>query len=712
MFSRHGRDSGQPMTETYELVSDGDDTEAPRGDESPMPVQAAANEPIEQDPHKHQGPPRTTNSRSAIRIWWPEVALCMLVFAALAAIVALRVSDGKPLPKLPYRMSINTLVAIYILAMKVSILVIVSNGIGQLKWAWFSSDEPRPLSQLGLLDDASHDLQGAVIWLWKMRFDLSIPSLGAVVMVLATILDPFGQQIIKFYSCTVQDSSISASIATSHIPQAFFYADSAPTHLRPELGGAIYQGLYTNRPVQVPFSCSSGECKFPNQYHSTGICARCTDMTSRITIQRASNVSVSNTSDAHDKVALDESTVFRLPSGLNATSLRPYLVDVTGTIGGITPFDTSGQGNLPTEPYLYNNIKLSMLLGLFANRSEALSFEKYVSCSSQDMWGCKGYGAAECYLYPCVRTFQADVQAGILTNTLLGEAAPWGYPRDSSLCSTIDTTCLNDSERKALVSRGYKIKANEPWLAYNLSDYAQSAYDKFHRSRGKPTNNPDIFNDITDIRPECIYQVSQLEWYHLLLYIMSRFAELGGDTTTTTGFLAMWNNIFYEGGNISTATIETRVTRLAHAMSTAYQELGTSTRAVGNDSRVYNTSSTSRVTGEGLRSDTCVAVQWPWITFPAVLALATLFFLVWTVAKTSWHRGGNMSSELRGHDYKTSVVPLLLHGLYHDPQGGKGQSYQDVGTTSGKMKSASETRVRFEETPAGWRLVERERGCP
>lgn len=120
-----------------------------------------------------------------------------------------------------------------------------------------------------------------------------------------------------------QDTSVPASIAASHIPQIFFYADSAPTHLRPELSGAIYQGLYTNRPAQVPSSCSSGEYRFPRQYRLTVICSKCIDITSRIITQRTSNVSFSNMSDSHNKVALDENTLFRLPSGPQCNNSPP-----------------------------------------------------------------------------------------------------------------------------------------------------------------------------------------------------------------------------------------------------------------------------------------------------------------------------------------------------------------------------------------------------
>jgi len=477
----------------------------------------------------------------------------------------------------------------------------------------------------------------------------------------------------------------------------------------------MYQGLYTNRLPPVPFKCSSGECRFPYQYHSTGACSKCIDVTDQIRITRIVEMPLmlTNISDSQQSVEHGSNTTFHLPYGLKTTSLSPFLVDVSATIG---PSDSVSaamgrEGPIPNLPDMYNSITLSVLLGLFINRSEASKFEsESLPCHRPDMWGCRGSGAAECSLYPCVRTFQAVIHTGVLSDTVVSEATAWGCPMDSSLCSTVNVACLTDAERKTLLSKGYTFKPGDPWMPYNLSDYAQSAYDRSKSLEGPSLNDPNLLDDVTDIRPECIYQVSQVEWYYLFLYMASHFSELRGDTTTTMGLQTMLNNVFYEGGNISTASIEKRFTRMARAMSVAYQEMGTSAMAVGNSSGFHNTSSTSWVTGEGLRNDTCVSVQWPWIAYPAVLSVATLVFLVLTVAHTSWRRGG-AAPELASHDYKTSVVPLLLHGLYHeDGDELERRPYESVEMVKDKMKRTRKIHVRFEHTPVGWRLVERGRG--
>jgi len=76
----------------------------------------------------------TRQVRFILSIWWSEIGCCVLIFVTLAAtVITMCVSEGEPLPRFPYKISLNTLVAIYIFVMKACILLIMSNGLGQLK---------------------------------------------------------------------------------------------------------------------------------------------------------------------------------------------------------------------------------------------------------------------------------------------------------------------------------------------------------------------------------------------------------------------------------------------------------------------------------------------------------------------------------------------------------------------------------------------------
>jgi len=61
--------------------------------------------------------------------WWFELLACFLALVSLFAIVGTTYAfQDLPLPRWPYNLSINTLVSVYIVALKTSILVVVSQG--------------------------------------------------------------------------------------------------------------------------------------------------------------------------------------------------------------------------------------------------------------------------------------------------------------------------------------------------------------------------------------------------------------------------------------------------------------------------------------------------------------------------------------------------------------------------------------------------------
>lgn len=72
---------------------------------------------------------------------------CVLAIAALLAIVAvLYPYQNRPLPQWPYGISTNTIIAIFAAIAKSAMLLVVAEGISQLKWTWFH--RRRPLQDL------------------------------------------------------------------------------------------------------------------------------------------------------------------------------------------------------------------------------------------------------------------------------------------------------------------------------------------------------------------------------------------------------------------------------------------------------------------------------------------------------------------------------------------------------------------------------------
>lgn len=66
---------------------------------------------------------------SLLRIWWLEIAACVLILLIIAAIVGtLYPYQGQPKPNWPYDLSTNTILAFYVVIMKIALVSILSAG--------------------------------------------------------------------------------------------------------------------------------------------------------------------------------------------------------------------------------------------------------------------------------------------------------------------------------------------------------------------------------------------------------------------------------------------------------------------------------------------------------------------------------------------------------------------------------------------------------
>lgn len=98
--------------------------------------------------------------------WTLEIIACLMSVIFLAAIiVVLYMYDGKSMPDWPYGITLNALVSVLSTVMKASMVFIITEGLSQLKWSWFSKGNK--LSDLALLDAASRGPAGAFVALFR-----------------------------------------------------------------------------------------------------------------------------------------------------------------------------------------------------------------------------------------------------------------------------------------------------------------------------------------------------------------------------------------------------------------------------------------------------------------------------------------------------------------------------------------------------------------
>ena len=67
-----------------------------------------------------------------LKSWWLEIgACCIFILALIAIVVTLRPHQNKPLPQWPYSISVNSLISIYAVILKATILLVTAESLGK-----------------------------------------------------------------------------------------------------------------------------------------------------------------------------------------------------------------------------------------------------------------------------------------------------------------------------------------------------------------------------------------------------------------------------------------------------------------------------------------------------------------------------------------------------------------------------------------------------
>lgn len=179
----------------------------------------------------HQAPILEANRETAskprlsvLKIWWPELSASLIFLIALLAIlVTLYPHQNAPLPQWPYHISVNSLLSVYAVFLKGAILLVVSQALGQLKWTWFTSEHP--LDDLVRYDEASRGALSSLKLLWRLRLQHPLASCGALISIILLAVDPFIQQTLSYYDCSVSIETEQANLPRTNFFSPFSYHD-------------------------------------------------------------------------------------------------------------------------------------------------------------------------------------------------------------------------------------------------------------------------------------------------------------------------------------------------------------------------------------------------------------------------------------------------------------------------------------------------------
>ncbi|KAL7937139.1 hypothetical protein V8C35DRAFT_294829 [Trichoderma chlorosporum] len=608
--------------------------------------------PLLQSPELQAEPPitqlakdgsRTRTVSTSFTTWWPEILSCVATVGVfLALLLTLRRYEGETISSWPFAITLNTFVSICTLLIKTLLGLILSNGIGQLKWVWYR--KAHPLIHLQAYDSASRGVIGSLELLWIHRGRQMIPTMGALLVILLTLVDPFGQALIRLDSCMVPDPSVASTINAVHLSDLVGYHGNSGS-----IKDVVYdaQDLITmgiaNKDLipTIGFDCPTGNCSYPVPYHSAGYCSRCKDSSEELTVNLTKSFNVT----------------------WEAANIT-VLAYESGEVLGITT-NTSAQE--------VDN------LGTFQILAGELS--KCVD-NATTPWRCRGYGAATCEIYACVLSYKGNITNGALTETIVNTSEVWAVqntPYTLKIYGSIDASCLNASEVASLKQAGYNFSQDTPWLGYSIPPMLD-------------TYNTTIAGAI--VRPECLYVIDDVLKYS----IPSFFDTFIGNPSVTALELGTggaingdmkWLNL-WDYGAMDYSDVQRSFDGLAEAM-TYYGRTYPSTRIDGMGEDGF-------VNGTSYRLTSCIEIQWAWATYLAVVLLGAIMFLFGIMILT------RRDLEVNGQDYKTSILPLLFHGTQLMDNA---ESYQELKFMKEISKEAENIYVQFKDIDKRWQFREK-----
>ncbi|THV53529.1 hypothetical protein BGAL_0048g00250 [Botrytis galanthina] len=570
---------------------------------------------------------------------WEFFASLIVIACPFIIITTLYPNAGKPSPEWPFQISINTLLSIYGLVFKTCLTFIVTSCIGQLQWAWFSSH--RPLYDVVCYDRATRGPWGSIQLLCSEHIRHPLTGLGAIILIAAVAVDPLLQQLVFPYDCAVELLNLEVTLPRTNQFDNIYSAWKDPT-----LGLSIKSAIYAPE-KWMTWQCSTGNCTFSETYSTLAYCSSCEDISDKL---------------------IFETTCYDERAKVNVTSTTGYCGEAFGSFattslntGDYFREEENGMKNIwfnttisnvlsPEGDENRNILARSVVLGHLNHPDEevyiivpravdptkredpdsAIPWITGNMTVASNPWRLQGHGAAVCSLQPCIRTYKANITGTRLTEHLISSSPTdsWGFTSRrnhdtdvrESWIGMVDTHCISEGERDGLSQQGYRIESSSQWLAFNRS---------FMPSQ--------VENDLVSslLSHHCLYLManivmqSGLPFFSFVLAsdflgeISSNFVSAWLSSSNTNNRTTTFGKLFgprmmldlYDNGNIEFQDIQETFSNISD-ITTAW------IRTHGNS--IYS----DPAVGEVLHYATCLRIQWPWIAFPAALAVLSLVCFV------------------------------------------------------------------------------------
>lgn len=278
--------------------------------------------------------------------------------------------------------------------------------------------------------------------------------------------------------------------------------------------------------------------------------------------------------------------------------------------------------------------------------------------ATKNSWRCRGYGAATCQLYPCIRTYEASIADGVLNETLVDETpqlpAIFSDTDDSVIFrATLNRSCLSPTDLETLGKIGPEFDEEQAWIPYNLTNRLSST-----NASSEDASRFDFERALQ--QRDCLYAIDgaftdntsdgvlELAWSGVLV----------GYRVRLTPGIAMFDGpqilqSLYNAGDFGFERTQKLFKNVSDSLSDYMRMHPGNYTPVGDGADTLGLMAPAL--GTVYKEKVCLRVRWRWLALPAALVILTLVFFAMLL----------IQQREAGHGVRTwssSALPLLFFG--------------------------------------------------
>ncbi|KAF4826722.1 hypothetical protein CGCTS75_v009048 [Colletotrichum tropicale] len=354
-----------------------------------------------------------------LKEWFLEsLALLFSISSFMAIVILLSTHNGQVQPGFVDQVSVNALVAIFSTVLRASVLFIVTEVIGEMKWQWMES--PRSLRDMEYFTNAGTGPWGSLKFLF-FSLKPTWTVAGALVVIASAAIGPFTQQASATYPCS------STVMGSAEIRFAKTMSAAISSEMRGAAIGSLLNGGIDSSSVTTNlFKCPAESCRFEDEdgitHTSVGICSSCTEARASL-----KDVVQSNKTDSLD----DDSSGGRGPAWPNSlnTSYAFKLTAVFKSSPESRGAEKLARQDVAVESLQNDNMTVS-IRALTLN-SSMKGVQRYRTGETEKSLGILGI---DCKLFPCIKRYNGQVVNGTFNESVISQI-PMSLVSDSTSLS-------------------------------------------------------------------------------------------------------------------------------------------------------------------------------------------------------------------------------------------------------------------------------------